>query len=343
MDHKRIFVAGLGHVGRALLDMLADGAGHGLTVCGLADSSGAVVLADGFSPSALSGLAEAKRNGRGLSAQALPVGARLEPDALAAIRASAPDILAELSPTDPRSGGAALAHALAAADLGASVAFASKGALVAAWDRLADAFSRGGGAFRCSATVGGGMPVLDCGRSFSMANPIDSIEAVLNGTSVYVLSLMETGLGLDEAVKKAQAAGMAEADPSADLDGLDAAAKLCIMSRFILGLPLELDSVARQGIREADPSAVASAPGRRARLRAVGRLNLAGGRAQARVSLAEVPEASALARSGSENAVIFHSRNAGDLALIGKGAGPRETATAVMRDLLRLSRAGQGL
>ncbi len=241
-----------------------------------------------------------------------------------------------------RSGGAAGLYAKAALRTGADLVFASKGVLASDWEGITDLAEGLGRRMRFSATVGGGMPVLDAGLSFSQANPVDEIEAVLNGTCVYILSLMEEGLGFDEALRDAQAAGMAEADPSADLDGWDAAAKLCILARAVMGCALEVGAVERQSLREADARALRSAAEAGRAVRAVGRivrLPAADGSASAAASirLVELPAASPLARHGSENAVVFRSRFAGDLALIGKGAGPRETAAAVLRDIAILA------
>jgi len=343
MKELRLFISGLGHVGRALLGRLSEPDAADFAACGLADSSGAFSAPGGLGREALPGLAEGKRLGGRLADLAPGCGLRREAGTREALEASGAGILVELAPTDPLTGGPALVTALAALELGMDLVFASKGALVAAWDRLEAAASAGGGRILHSATVGGGMPVIDAGRAFSRGNPIQRIEALLNGTSVYVLSMMEGGLSVEHAVAQAQAAGLAEADPSADLDGLDAACKLCILARSVMGLPLALGDVERQSVREASPEAVASALERGERLRAVAVLERTGGGLSASVRLGSVPASSPLARTGSENAVIFHSLNAGDLTVLGKGAGPRETASAVYRDLLVLRDLRQGL
>jgi len=239
-------------------------------------------------------------------------------------------------------GGAAGRYARAGLAAGADLVFASKGALASDWDGITATARQAGRRLRFSATVGGGMPVLDAGLAFAQANPIDSIEALLNGTCVYILSLMETGMDFDDALKAAQAAGMAEADPAADIDGWDAAAKLSILSRVTMGCPLDVNAIERGSLRRASGEAVRSALRAGKRLRAVGRIervvsDSGPDGARAAIRLMEVDARSALARSGSENAVVFSSRYAGDLALIGKGAGPRETAAAVLRDLAILS------
>lgn len=390
MMAKRLFISGLGYVGRAVLELLPEASSPRLLVVGLSDSSGALYDPDGFSEAELERLRREKAAGKRLAELAAVLGApvgsaeNLSPaaaptpagdqfpsgalppagdvspagdaspataapaaaangagrraflpgrdGALAAIAAARPDILAELSPTE-LSGGAAVEYALAAIEAGADLVFASKGALAGAWERVVPAAGRAGRRLRYSATVGGGMPVIDAGLAFSLANPLESVEAVLNGTSVFVLSLMEAGLDLSRAVAAAQEAGMAEADPSADIDGWDAAAKLCILSRTLFGRPLLPAEVRRASLRDLAPDAVAAAGARGRVIRAVGRLDAGG----AAVELVELEPASPLARRGAENAVVYRSRIAGDLALIGKGAGPRETAAAVLRDLAILS------
>lgn len=361
MKAKRLFISGLGYVGRAVLELLPEASSPRVLVVGLSDSSGALYDPDGFSEAELERLRRDKADGKRLAAAAAALGAGVgsaaaspaassappeaavasagrraflpgREGALAAIAAARPDILAELSPTE-LSGGAAVDYALAALGAGAELIFASKGALAGAWERVVPAAEAAGRRLRYSATVGGGMPVIDAGLAFSQANPLESLEAVLNGTSVYVLSLMEEGMDLGRAVAAAQAAGMAEADPSADLDGWDAAAKLCILSRTLFGRPLTPAEVRRTSLRELAPGAIAEAKARGRVIRAVGRLDVSG----ASIELVELDPSSPLARRGAENAVVYRSRFAGDLALIGKGAGPRETATAVLRDLSILS------
>jgi homoserine dehydrogenase len=369
MHEIRIFIAGLGHVGRALLALLQEPTSPRVLITGLADSSGAICFTEALSPSGLqsgsqsrhhygqygalslgkpeksweTAIIEAKKSGLrlvdlGLDGIFGAGQACFRRNVEEAIASGRPQVLVELSSSNTRTGGAATGHAKAAFAVGADVVFASKGALAADWDAIMAAAGAAGRQVRYSATVGGGMPVIDAGTSFAKANPILSIEAVLNGTSVYVLSLMETGLSLDEAVRSAQQAGMSETDPSADLDGLDAAAKLCILARAVMGSSLEVGDVKRGSLRSVTSATLSAAIEAGRRLRAVATLEHDNkGNLQAEVRLAEVPFDSPLARTGSENAVVFHSRFSGTLSMIGKGAGPMETAPAVIRDLAVLS------
>jgi homoserine dehydrogenase len=349
MREIRIFIAGLGHVGRAVLALLEEASSPPVLVAGLADSSGAVCFNEAISPSRgpaapwIAAVSDAKKAGLRLVDLDLdgifgPGQVIFYRDVEEAIRVARPQVLVELSSSDTRTGGAASGHAKAAFAIDADVVFASKGALAADWDYIMGAAQDAGRQVRYSATVGGGMPVIDAGTSFARSNPIESIEAVLNGTSVFVLSLMEEGLTLDEAVKAAQEAGMAETDPSADLDGLDAAAKLCILARSVMGYNLKVGDVSRESIRSASKSRLVSATARGMKLRAVATLSRdSQGGVRGGIKLTEVPLDSPLARTGSENAVVFHSRFSGTLSMVGRGAGPTETAPAVVRDLAVLS------
>ncbi|MDX9959040.1 MAG: hypothetical protein RBT68_11420 [Spirochaetia bacterium] len=348
MHEIRIFIAGLGHVGRAVLALLQEPSSPRVLITGFADSSGAICFTEALSPGKPdtpweNAIIEAKKAGLRLADLDLdgifsPGQACFRQNVEEAIALGRPQVLVELSSSNTRTGGAATGHAKAAFAVGADVVFASKGALAADWDAIMAAAGTSGRQIRYSATVGGGMPVIDAGTSFAKANPILSIEAVLNGTSVYVLSLMETGLSLDEAVRSAQQAGMAETDPSADLDGLDAAAKLCILARAVMGGNLKVGDVKRESLRSVTRATLSAAIAAGRRLRAVATLGHDhNGSLQAEVKLVEVSIDSPLARTGSENAVIFHSRYSGILSMIGKGAGPMETAPAVIRDLAVLS------
>lgn len=363
-----LFIFGMGHVGRAVLQFLIDAQecelqeqpelkSRSFKLVGIADSSGAISKPEGFTAGELRSIIEGKSSGLRFSDAFYADYSAFHADAIEALSGLRPKLVAELSPTLLEAGSNSEKYALAAFSLGADLVFASKAALAVSWEKIHKAARDNGCRLRYSATVGAGMPVIDAGRAFARANPIQKIEAVLNGTSVYVLSLMEEGLSYDEAVRAAQKAGIAEADPGADLDGLDAAAKLCILARSVMGVPLDYKDVKRESLNAASPARLSAAKNAGNLLRAVGTVerdelpcscyegpledgggsNPQGQRVRASISLKEVPAASPLARSGTENAVIFSSPRAGDIAITGRGAGPEETATAVLRDLILLA------
>ncbi len=336
MQEKKIFIAGAGHAGRAFVESILDSRLPGHTVIGLADSSGAICAEAGLNSPDLSALLEHKRHGKRLSSFVTRGSLHFTAYVPDAIKEMRPTFVAEMSPTDTETGGGAKANAQAAIAAGSHLVFASKGVLVSNWDMLFATAKTARTRIRYSATVGAGIPILDAGSAFSLANPVFEIETVLNGTCVYILSLMETGMELDEALKHAQIAGLAEADPSSDIDGLDAAAKLCILARTVMKRSLRMADIARESLRSVKTLDILHAKARNMHIRAVGKISLADETLTASVTLREIPSGSPLARRGTENAVIFHSRHAGELTLMGKGAGPSETASAVTRDILVL-------
>jgi homoserine dehydrogenase len=345
-DHGRrvldVAIAGFGGVARALARFIAEspaGSSPAIRVVAVADSLGCVYDASGISYGRLLELASAKEGGVGLGAAPSAIRG---PKALEeTLRGRWPSVLVEAGPTSLDGGGGSTERAVAALRAGASVALASKGPVASAWDELVwaagdqDQMTR---RLRFSATVGAGMPIVDAGYALAAGSPLRGIAACLNGTSSLVLGLMEGGAGLDAAIAKAQELGMAEADPSADLDGLDAAAKLCILSRAILGAPLSPAEVERESVGDVEESRIASALARGMRIRAVGRLSMRGGRAAASVRLEELPESSPLAVAGGGCAIVFDTLRSGELCMTGVGAGPRETASALLRDIVYIGR-----
>ncbi len=333
-DSYGISVAGFGPVGRAFVRILAEGGAPGspaFRVVSLCDSSGMVSEAGGIPSARLLELAAAKQAGIPLAA----MGAKTAPQ-----RAAPMTVHVELGPTDARTGGPSLGRILHALRDGAAVASSCKGPFVAAWEEISALASASRLPVRFSATVGGGVPLIDLGRSLALGSRITGIAACLNATSSLVLGFMEEGLCLDEAVGRAQEIGLAEADPSADLDGIDASVKLCILSRAVLGRALALDEVERQSVRVLTPERIAAARSRGMRLRAVARLGTGFGE-KAQVRLEELQPSSPLIVSGSACALVYETERSGRVAVIGHEVGPRETASAVYRDLLTMAGTSQ--
>lgn len=330
-----IAIAGFGQVGRAFARILAEEAPRtaktepSFRVIGLHDSTGGIVDEGGISWPRLVELARAKDAGTGLAALAMPGSAGSPaPGGL---------IHVELGPTDVITGGMSGQRILDALRRGAAIVSSSKGAFVAQWEQIEELARLRGLPVRFSATVGAGMPIIEAGRALAQGSTINGLRACLNGTSSFVLGLMEEGMSLEAAVKRAQQMGMAEADPSADLDGHDAAAKLCILARAVLGIDLRHSEVRRTSVREATSARIAAAAAKGLHLRSVARLAFAEPLARrglsASVQLEEVPATGTLAVKGAGCAIIFETSRSGELALSGVGAGPVETASAVLRDL----------
>lgn len=341
MRTHRLLLNGLGHVGQRFLgllesqaEVLAQRHGLSLRLVGAADSSGALSHAEGLDPARI----RAHKEAGGRLAD-LPGG---EPgQALTCLLAHhGADLVLEASPTNLWNGQPGLAVAEAALDAGIPVALASKGPLVLAFPELAARSDWGGPgrpALRFSGAVGGGLPSINVGRRDLAGARIHRVEAVLNLTNQLLLARMAEGLPLEAAMAEARAAGLLEADPSLDVDGWDAAAKIVILSHAVLGHPARLAEVDRQGLARV-------APDLPARLRAGGRslaylqtAERVGGAWRLSVGPVELAEDHPFARlRADEAAVRYHSDSLGVTEVRWAGSGPLGTAAALLRDAVEI-------
>jgi len=218
---------------------------------------------------------------------------------------------------------------------GRSVVTANKAAVAAHGPELARLAVRSGAALRYSAAVGGAVPVLEAASRLAATGQLRRVEGVLNGTSGFVLDRLAEGHTLEDAVRRAQAEGLAEADVSRDLDGRDLEAKLRVLARVAFGRDAEV--VARRGI--ADAPTTQWHRGGAGRIRLVGRIEQTGGRLVAEVAPEWLPESHPVsALRDEETGVVFHLEGRPPLVLRGKGAGRWPTAEAMVADLLDLAR-----
>jgi homoserine dehydrogenase len=163
---------------------------------------------------------------------------------------------------------------------------------------------------------------------------IRRISGIVNGTCNFILSSMEGGADYSEVLKKAQAAGYAEADPSADVDGFDARAKLCVLARLALHAEIDPEKVPAQTIKTVSAIDFAYAKELGCTVRQVAQASLAGDGVTARVGPMLVPKTSPIAFShGTQNMVVTSGRFGGDVVFSGHGAGGHPTAVAVMSDV----------
>jgi homoserine dehydrogenase len=222
---------------------------------------------------------------------------------------------------------------------GAQVVTANKAALARHYDSLHACAEVGGGALRFSAAVGGGAPILE--TLSRLGGSVVAVEGVMNGTCNFLLSRLGDGWTLQEAVAKAQELGFAEADPSADVDGHDAADKLSVLVREAFGAALAPERIARQTLRRVTPDMARAALERGRRLKQVGRCRrLADGSLEAEVVLEALDASHPLAGAKDEEN-RFRVTDADGMVheVFGKGAGRWPTATAVFADVMDAQRA----
>ncbi len=190
------------------------------------------------------------------------------------------------------------------------------------------------------ASVGGGIPVIKAMKEGLVANRIESIMGILNGTANYILSKMTSdGASFAEALQEAQDLGFAEADPTYDVEGIDTAHKLVILMTMAYGMKVKLSDIAIEGITKIDAVDIsfAKAFGHRIKLLAISRNH--GDHVEARVQPTLVPEDHLLASIGGPmNSVHIHGDMVGDILLYGAGAGKMPTGSAVVADIMDIAR-----
>ncbi|MCO8244593.1 MULTISPECIES: homoserine dehydrogenase [unclassified Haladaptatus] len=313
----KLAVFGAGAVGRSVAELAAE---YGHTVTALADSSGAVVDADGIDVESVL----ARKQSDGTVGDADPETA-LE---------SEYDVLVEATPTTLGDAQPGFGHAREAFARDRHVVLANKGPVAERYDELRALSRDSEGSLLFEATVGGAIPVLSTIEDVGADN-VTAVRGVLNGTANFVLSRMATErLSYEHVLAEAQDLGVAEADPSFDVDGTDAALKCAILANVLFDGGHTLSDADVDGIRDLPGSALELAAEDGWTIRLVGEVARDGVSVGPRL----VPENGTLAVSGTRNIVQFETRYAGRLNISGRGAGGPETATAVLADVTRLER-----
>jgi len=324
----RVTLLGFGTVGQGLARALAEKKGllaeRGLDfeIVAVADSHSSVVDVKGLD---LLPLIEKK----GLSGR---VGESKQ-SALDLIREVDSDVVVEVTPGNPRDGEPALSHIREALRLSKHVVTANKMPLALHFGELSN-MAKPGVALRYSACVGGGIPMLETGMACRKAEVIAGIDGVLNATSNFILTKMQDERSdYDSALREAQSLGYAEADPSLDVDGYDAGAKLVILANHLMEKNLNLADVnPMDGIRHMTQQDISAAKSRGKLIRPLATVGQ-----KAEVGPGEVDSRSPLNVYGATNVVVFHCKDSGDRVVSGASGGGVSTSRAVLRDLVAIA------
>lgn len=320
----RVAVLGLGAVGKGLLRTLAAKPELDLVLTAAADSSSACIDPDGLDPTAVldAKCATGRCGVSGLSAT----------DVLAS---GEYDVLVELTPTNALTGEPALTHIRSAIERGKHVVTSNKGPIAVDHAGLTALADEAGVALRYEATVGGAIPVIHAIRDGLAGNRFSSITGVLNGTCNYILTRMDDeGLTYEQALAEARELGYAEADPTYDVRGIDAAIKLVILANTCWNLGVTLDDVSITGIDGLTVDALRLAADQDCTIRLIG--EVAPAENLLRVAPRVLPRNHPLVIEGTLNAVMLSTDMAGEVTLMGKGAGSVETASAIIGDLIAI-------
>lgn len=240
------------------------------------------------------------------------------------------EVVIELTPTNIVDGEPGKNHIISAMKSGKNVITVNKGPLALEFPSLMELAEYNRIAFKFSGTVGGGTPILEFAKRCLKGDRIISFEGILNGTTNYILSKMYEGLNFSEALQDASEKGYAEKDPTLDVDGFDAVAKLVIASNFVMNMKSTMKDVSREGIRDVKPSQVLT---ERKNGNAIKLIASCDGKNLV-VKPKPVSMKDPICVDGILNAITFTCQHSGQQTIIGKGAGGMETASAILRDLI---------
>ena len=325
----KVTLLGFGTVGQGLAQALAekkaflDERGLSFRLVAVADSSSSVIDVDGLDPKSL--IERKRSSGR--------VGEDRK-GALDLIRNVDSDVVVEVTPGNPKDGEPALSHIREALRLSRHVVSANKMPLAKHFRELTG-MARSGVALRYSACVGGGIPMIETGDACRQAEKIVGIRGVLNATSNFILTKMQDeGSDYGAALAEARKLGLAEADPSLDVDGFDAAAKLVILADHLMGKSLTLEDVTpMRGIRHLTPQDVRRAASRGKAIRPLATVG-----ETCEVGPVEVDPRSPLNVFGATNVAVFRCEDSGERVVAGASGGGVATSRAVLRDLVAIAR-----
>jgi homoserine dehydrogenase len=246
------------------------------------------------------------------------------------------DLVIEVTPTNIEHGEPGKSHIISSIKKGCDVVTANKGPLVVAFNELNRLAKRVGCILRYEGSVGGGIPVFNLVRETLQGNTVHSLKGILNGTSNFILTQMTyERTSFESALKTAQELGYAEADPTADVGGFDAASKTVILANGLFGMNKGIDDIYIQGITKVTPEAIELAKNDNFLIKHICSIEKIEGEIE-KIEVAPrlIPITSTLAVNGTLNVVSLQTDLAKEITIIGRGAGGEETASAILSDVV---------
>jgi homoserine dehydrogenase len=344
MPHYNLALLGFGNVGRALAELLERKRGElkdryeiEFAVSGIATGRhGTAIDPQGIDMEKAVRLVSERKSIAELST--LP---EVE-DNFDFIRRCQAQVLFENTPVNYETGQPAVDHLEAALKAGMHALTANKGSVVHAHQRLTELGKQNGVKFYHEATVMDGAPIFSLFRETLPGVRLNALYGVLNSTTNLILTRMEDGESLDDAIRYAQSIGIAETDPSGDVDGWDAAVKVSALVTVMMGIPLKPAEVDRQGIRSLTLDDIEQARGEGKRWKLVCSAKREGERVAARVAPEMVPASSPLyGVMGTTSIVQFDTDVLGQLSVLETDPGPETTAYGLLADFINAVRRGE--
>lgn len=341
MKTYRLALIGLGTVNQGLVEILRD---HGIflrdtfnvqfIVVGISDIlKGNIYSPDGLDLNEI--LTEINRDGKLDCVKAAEYGW----DALTLIAKSNADIVVEASYSNFEIAEPANSYVRSAFENGKHVVTSNKGPIALYYHELSKLAAQKNLQLGVEGTVMSGTPAIYLGREILKAAKIKKIEGILNGTTNFILTKMEEGMSYQNALEEAQSLGYAEADPTGDVEGFDAAGKVVILSQLLFNQPIGVKDVERIGISRLTLDDIQAAKQAGERWKLIGSLDNKEGKLNARVSPQRLSLTHPLANvNGATNAIAYDTEMLGKVTLIGLGAGRLQTGFALLSDLLAINK-----
>lgn len=340
MSHYRLALLGFGNVGRAFARLLKRKEAElehsydiNFIVTGIATVRHGIALdPDGLDLEQALALVEGGSSLEAISKFPLT-------DTLDFLNSVPADVLFENSPVNHENGEPAASYLRIALERGMHAITANKGPVVHACRELSDLAVKMKRRFLFESTVMDGAPIFSLFRSALPAAQLTSLRGILNSTTNLILGRMENGESFDEALKYSQSIGLAETDPSGDVDGWDAAIKVAALVTVLMGLPLKPQEVERTGIRGITPEKITAAKAEGKRWKLVCTAEREGDTVKGRVAPELVSPASPLySVDGSSSIVEFHTDTLSSLSLVEGNPGPETTAYGLLADFINAVR-----
>jgi homoserine dehydrogenase len=246
------------------------------------------------------------------------------------------DCIIEVTPTNIDDGEPARSHMLKALEDGKDVVTSNKGPLSLCFRELVETADSTNAHFKYEASVGGAMPIINFAHETLAGNNISSVLGILNGTCNYILSRMANeGSPYLQTLNEAQELGIAETDPTQDVEGIDAACKIVILANSVLNRDVSLKDVQIEGISRITPESIALAKKEGFLIKLIGEASYDNLEVYPRL----VREGSPFAVDGTLNVATLKTDLADDVTVVGKGAGSIETASAILSDIISIWKA----
>lgn len=333
MEVRRLAITGFGNVGRRVAQLVEDRQEHfksqygiRIVITGVCDSRAGAIDASGLSSQQLD---SQKDFTSGLT------GAYFIEEVPA-------DVLVESGPSNYRVGTPGLDYILGALKRGLHVVTVSKGALVVSGSELLHIAAERNLQLRMSGAAASALPTIDFLTYDLAGTRVQTLEAILTGTTTFVLDTMMTqSLNFEEALAATQDLGIAEPDPSFDIDGWDTAAKVVIIANAVFGIPLDINDLPRQSLRSVKPEQLADWRNKGLTPRLVGYIDASGNEVLASVALRLYPADHPFSLTkGSTKAMAVKTHDLGEFHLLGGASNPVATAAAALKDIDHILASG---